>query len=104
MQWKTIAPLTARTRFTHNNLTITALLYFNEKGKLTNFVSDDRYLSEDGKTYTNYRWSTPVRDYKDFDGRKIPMKAEAIWHLPEGNFAYAKFNLEKIECNLKEYK
>lgn len=104
IQWETIDPLTVKARFTHNNITITALLYFNEKGELTNFISDDRFLSADGKTYTKYKWSTPAKDYKDFDGRKVPIYGEAIWHMPEGDFTYAKFNLKEIEYNAKEYK
>lgn len=104
IQWETIDSLTAKARFTHNNITITALLYFNEKGELTNFVSDDRYLSADGKTYTKYKWSTSAKDYKDFDGRKIQTYGEGIWHMPEGDFTYAKFTLKEIEYNAKEYK
>lgn len=103
IQWETIDPLTVKARFTHNNITITALLYFNEKGELINFISDDRYLSEDGKTYTNYKWSTPVKDYKDFDGRKVMTYGEAIWHMLEGDFTYPNslsMKLSTIQKNI----
>ena len=43
--------------------------YFNVKGELINFKSDDRYWSKDGKTVRRYQWSTPVREYRDFNGR-----------------------------------
>jgi hypothetical protein len=99
IQWETIDKLTAKAKFTHNGITITALLSFNEKGELVNFVSDDRFLSSDGKTYTNYPWSTPVKDYKDFNGRKVPIYGEAIWHMPGRDFTYAKFIIEEIEYN-----
>lgn len=105
IQWETVDPLTAKAKFTNQGNTITALLYFNEKGELINFVSDDRYQSTDGRTYLNYRWSTPIKDYKDVDGgRKIGAYGEAIWHTPEGEFAYAKFDLVEIEYNCREYK
>jgi hypothetical protein len=29
---------------------------------------------------------------------------EAVWHTPEGEFSYGKFNLVEIEYNLKEFK
>lgn len=103
IQWETIDPLTVKAKFTHNNITISALLYFNEKGELINFISDDRYLSADGKTYTKYQWSTPIKDYKEFDGRKVQTYGEAVWHIPEGEFVYAKFNIKEIEYNLKKY-
>jgi hypothetical protein len=58
--------LAARAKFTHRRNTISALLSFNQVGELTDFNSDDRFLSADGKTFKGYPWSTPVRDYKDF--------------------------------------
>ncbi len=104
IQWEMLDPLTVKGKFTNNNISITALLHFNENGELIDFTSDDRYLSIDGKTYTKYRWSTPVRNYRDFDGRKVPTDGEAIWHMPGVDFIYAKFRLEEIEYNSKRYK
>lgn len=43
--------------------------------------------SLDGKTYKSYPWSTPVRSYKDFDGRRVAGYGEAVWHTPEGEFS-----------------
>lgn len=99
VEWEIIDQLTTKAKFTHNNITICATLYFNENYELINFISDDRYLSDDGKTYINYRWSTPITGYKDINGRKIPTSAQAIWGLPEGDFVYAKFNIKEILYN-----
>jgi len=104
IEWETVDSLTVKAKLTNKGNTITALLSFNEKGELTNFISNDRYHSADGKIYTIYPWSTPVRDYKDFGGRKIPTYGEAIWHTPEGDFSYAKFNLVDIEYNCEEFR
>jgi hypothetical protein len=104
IQWETVDSLTVKAHFTNKGNTITALLSFNEKGELTNFISNDRYLSTDGKVYTSYPWSTPVKDYKDFDGRKIPTYAEAIWHTPEGEYSYGKFNVVEIDYNCRDFR
>jgi hypothetical protein len=80
--WEPVDSLTVKAKFTHNNSTITALLSFDKNGRLVNFWSDDRYLSADGKTFTNYSWSTPVKDYRDFYGRKVPVYGEATWKMP----------------------
>jgi len=104
IQWESIDSLTVKAKFTNKSNVITALLYFNEKGELINFISNDRYQSVDGKTYNNYKWSTPIKDYKGFDGRKIPTYGEAIWHTPEGSFSYANFHIKEIEYNCKKYK
>jgi hypothetical protein len=104
IRWEAVDSLTVKAYFTHNHITASAILYFNEKGELINFVSDDRYLSEDGKEYKSYRWSTPVKNYQDFDGRKVATSGEAIWTLPEGEFCYAKFQIEKLRYNLVDKK
>jgi hypothetical protein len=104
IQWESIDELTVRAKFTNKHITISALLSFNEKGELTNFTSDDRYYSLDGKTYLSYPWSTPVRDYQEIDGRKVPAYGEAVWLLPERAYCYARFDLKEIEYNCGEYK
>jgi hypothetical protein len=102
--WEPVDPRTVWARFTHNGITISAMLYFAESGKLTGFVSDDRYLSADGKTYARYQWSTPVKKYRDFDGRKVPVSCEASWKMPEGDFTYVRFTLDGIEYNCSEFR
>jgi hypothetical protein len=102
IKWENIDSLTVKGTFTNQGNTISALLYFNEKGQLINFISDDRYLSSDGKTYKNYRWSTPVMEYKEINGRHLMHYGEAVWDTPEGQFCYGKFNLKETEYNLKQ--
>lgn len=104
IQWEDAGPSASRARFTHRGVTISALLSFNPAGELTDFISDERFLSADGKTYESYPWSTPVRSYKDFGGRRVMGNGRAVWHTPEGEFIYGKFNLVEIQYNLKEFK
>lgn len=100
IQWEAVGPRAARARFTNRGITISALLSFNEAGELTDFISNDRFLSSDGKTYLSYPWSTPVSGYQDRGGRRVPRSADAVWHTPEGEFVYGKFNLAELEYNL----
>jgi hypothetical protein len=104
ISWEPVDSLTVRARFTNAGNTITALLFFDGAGELTDFSSEDRYQSTDGKTYVNYRWSTPVKEYKDFQGYRLASHGDAIWHTPGGDFAYAKFDLKELECNCREFK
>jgi hypothetical protein len=100
IEWEPAGPLEARARFTHQGVTIRARLSFNQAGQLTDFLSSDRFLSTDGRTYTSYPWSTPGRGYADVDGRRVPTYGEAVWHTPEGELTYGQFNLVEIEYNL----
>jgi hypothetical protein len=102
--WEPVDPRTVWARFTHNGITISAMLYFSGNGKLTGFVSDDRYMSSDGKTYARYQWSTPVKDYRDFNGRNVPVHGEATWTMPDREFTYIRFNLDEIEYNCTEFR
>ena len=104
IQWEQVDPLIVKAKFVNKGIAITATLYFNEMGELINFTSDDRYSTEDGKEYINYKWSTPINRYKDFNGRIISTYGEAIWHTPEGEFSYARFDLKEIEYNVESYK
>jgi hypothetical protein len=89
-----------KAEFTNNGITISAWLYFNEKGELINFVSDDRYAADAGK---RLRWSTPMKDYKEFDEHKILGYAEAIYTYPTGDLVYGAFSFTGIEYNAKEF-
>lgn len=100
IQWETIDLLTVNATFTNGNIKVSAILKFNANGELIDFISDDRYYCEDGKTYLSYKWSTPIKNYIESEGRKVPSYGEAIWHIPnEGEFCYAKFDLKEIEYN-----
>lgn len=101
IQWESFDDTSAKATFTNGNNKISAILYFNEKGQLVNFISDDRYAISEMK---QYRFSTPVKDYKLINGRNIPTYGETIWHYPEGAFVYGKFYLKSIEYNVSGYK
>ena len=104
IQWEIIDSLTVKARYTNGNITISATLFFNEEGKLVNFISNDRFETADGKTYKNYPWSTPVKEYKDFNGAKLASSASTIYHRPNGDFCYGEFVLKEIEYNCKNKK
>jgi hypothetical protein len=99
IEWEPVDSLTAKATFNNGDIKISAVLYFNEKGQLVNFVSDDRFYSPTGKTYERVRWSTPVSDYRDINGFNLASYGEAVWHFPEGDFCYARFNIKDIEYN-----
>src|SRR5690606_41027563 len=58
---------------TNKGITISAVLYFNNKGQLINFISDDRTDVSDMK---QYRFSTPVHRYKNINGMNILAEGE----------------------------
>ena len=99
IQWEPEGPSAARARVRLGRVAIGALLRFGPDGDLVDFVSEDRFLSADGKSYRRYPWSTPAGDYRDIGGRRVPGYGEAVWHTPEGEFCYGRFHLADIEYN-----
>jgi hypothetical protein len=103
IQWEIIDSLSVKTIFTNDNISVSAVLYFNDEGKLINFTSNDRF-DTDGKEYKNYPWETPVIEYRVFNSYRLPSKAKLIYKRPEGDFCYAEFELLSIEYNCKKFK
>lgn len=100
--WEPIDDRSARATFTRDGITVRAVLSFDEAGELVDFVSDDRLRTTDGKAFTQEPWSTPLRDYRSFDGRMVGTVGEARWHAPapERDFTYVEFNLDDIAYNV----
>ena len=102
IEWLEVVDNKVKASFTNNGITITAWLYFNDKGEMVNFISEDRSaLGANGIT-SKHKWSTPMRDYKDINGYKLASYAEAVYTYPEADFTYATFELKNIGYNLSE--
>ncbi len=103
LQWETVDAQTVKVTLEDQGLKVSGILTFNDKGELTNFLTYDRYFSPKGTTYESVPWSTPVRNYKDFNGIRINSYGEAIWHFPEGDFCYGKATTMEVEYNVKHF-
>lgn len=104
IQWESVDSLTVNAKFTNGKITIGTTLYFNERGELINFISNDRFETKDGKIYKNYQWSTPVFGFKEFNGFRLGMGGQAIYKHPVGEFCYGEFTIKNIEYNCKVLK
>ena len=100
LRWESSSAASANVVFRRGTHTVRATLHFNARGELVDFVSDDRArAAPDGKTFTRERWSTPLRDYRDFGPRRLGSRAKALTHAPRGTFAYGEFALSSIDYN-----
>ncbi len=103
IQWEPAGPQQARARFTNAGITVSAVLSFNDEGQLVDFVSNDRFMSEDGRSYKSVPWSTPVRAWNKVAGRMIPVAVDLVWRTPQGDDPYGRFTVETIEYNLRTH-
>lgn len=99
ISWQEIDEHSAKAIFRIKDTEVSAVLKFNKKGELTNFISEDRYAID---IMEKIPFSTPVKNYRNINGLNLPTYGEAIWHYPEGEFVYGRFNLVNLEYNLPQ--
>jgi hypothetical protein len=102
LSWKEIDSLSSEVTFTNGNYKVSAILYFNEKGEIINFISNDRYALRDDGSLKILPWLTPLGNYKNFNGRMVSTAGRTIYRYPEGDFTYGIFTLRNIIYNVKE--
>jgi hypothetical protein len=101
IQWQTSDSQAVSASFTNGSYTIRAVLSFNDRAELTNFVADGRAAAAaDGKSFTRMGWSTPLGDYREFGSHRLMARGEGVWHAPTGDYAYLRFELDAIEYNV----
>jgi hypothetical protein len=97
--WETLDASRVRAIFAFKEIQISAVLSFNADGDLADFRSEDRY---DIAQMKRLPFTTPVKEYREFDGIRVPSYGEAIWHYSDGPFVYGKLRLKAIRYNLAE--
>ena len=94
--WQAIDSLSCQGTLTADGATATALLQFNASGELINFIAPERM---DVQAQKNYRWSTPLQNYRLFSGHRLTGYGDAVWHYPEGEFIYGRFYTREVIYN-----
>lgn len=97
VQWEEVDTVTTKAIFTNGPITVSAILYFNDEGQLINFESEDR---RDVNEMKQYKFSTPVSDYKNFDGYQLISCGDMIWHHPDGEFKYGQIKIKQVVYNV----
>jgi len=88
----------ARVTLTDGGKSVSATMYFDEEGKVTDFVAK-RYRTVEGG-YDLETWSAPVYEYGELAGLKLPLRGGAVWKLPEGDLKYADITITHLEYNI----
>jgi len=97
IQWELLDNNSAKATVSVDGLTASAMFYFNESGELENFITE-RYYDEGGQLVLR-TWSTPITEYKEINGIRMPSKGDAVWNLSSGDFKYIEVELTDIEYN-----
>ncbi|MCL3836498.1 DUF6544 family protein [Aeromicrobium duanguangcaii] len=101
--WTCVGKRQVRGVFTLGSQSVSAVLTFDERDDLIDFVSDDRSrASADGRSFTPQTWSTPLRTHRDVDGLRLLTTGAARWLGPDGWFTYIELEYDEITYNVHE--
>jgi hypothetical protein len=96
VRWTEVDATSFDVALTDHGRTVSARVFIDERGAPVNFETTDRFYAapKDPTKVTRCRWTTPMEGFQEVDGRRLPTRGQAVWHPPEGEFAYADFTLE----------
>lgn len=97
IQWEALNNSSAKATMSHQGVTASAILYFGKQGEITNFVAERYMTADDG--YRLETWSTPITEYGEIRGVRIPIKGSGVWSLSDGDFEYIQVEITDIEYN-----
>lgn len=100
IRWENIDGDSARATITVGDVTASAVYMFDNEGMLVNFIAE-RYREVNG-TFELRKWSTPITEYGEFDGIRVPVRGNGVWHLDSGEFVYVKISVDGIEYDPAE--
>ena len=93
--WSGIDANSARATMSHGGVTASATFLFDDEGRLTTMTAqrnnDDRGRPEP--------WSTPISEYGEFEGVRVPVAGEGTWMYESGDFPYIRLRITAIEYN-----
>ena len=93
VRWSRVDEGSFEVALTNRGRTVTARVFVDHRGAPTDFSTTDRFAADpkDSKKLLRARWTTPVDGWQDVGDRRLWSRGRAVWHMPEGEFAYAAF-------------
>lgn len=98
IKWEEIDDTSAKAIMEYKGITVSAIFYFNEKGDILRFVGK-RYREINGK-YVLSDWGGINKEYKEFDGIRIPSKSDVTWFEEDGEFRWFEVEITQVQYNV----
>lgn len=99
IQWEAIDDLHSKATISYDGVTASGVFTFNEKGEMTSFETDDRWVDKGDGSYEKRKWSALCSEYKNNNGIIQPTHFKAVWHYDDGDLVY--FNSDNIKIQFK---
>jgi hypothetical protein len=96
ISFKPIDANSVKVTLTDLGKSVTATMYFDDEGRLTNFIAP-RYRDMGKNKFNMENWSTPIKEYGEFEGLKLPKRGAGVWNLKEGDLEYIDLIVTDLE-------
>jgi hypothetical protein len=93
--WESIDASSVRATMTYRGVTGSAVFVFDDQGRVRDMRAE-RYNDAKGRLLP---WSTPITDYGEFAGVRIPVQGEGKWTYESGDFTYIRLRIMSLEYN-----
>jgi hypothetical protein len=100
IRWEIVDGSHARATLTNGSQDVSAVFEFDPQGKIVT-MSADRYMSN-GKSFSLEKWSTPILEYGEMNGLRIPIRGKGVWSLKDGDFTYIHLEVVEIQYDATE--
>lgn len=97
IQWEPIDDNTAKATMSYKGVTAFGVFTFNDEGELVRFMTK-RYREVGGK-FVLTDWGGINKQFKTFNGIRIPSKSDIIWVEPTGEFNWFQCEITDLEYN-----
>lgn len=94
ISWESVNDNQALATLSSPTMSVTGLFTFDDVGRITNFTSERYYVSKGDMRFA--KWSTPIDEYGEMAGLRLPLCGRAVWNFPEGDLEYAKIRVTEI--------
>ncbi|SIQ45998.1 DUF6920 family protein [Halanaerobium kushneri] len=94
ISWGEIDATTARATINHQGVQASADFIFDQRGNLLR--TEALRYKESSEGAERLKCTGELKEYKEFDGIKIPTKIDVSWYLDSGKFTWFKVKIEEI--------
>ncbi|MFS0776716.1 DUF6544 family protein [Neobacillus sp. 3P2-tot-E-2] len=98
IKWDEIDGTSAKATMEYNGISVSGVFYFNEKGDILRFVGK-RYREVNGK-YVLSDWGGINKEFKEFNGIRIPSKSDVTWFEKDEEFRWFEVEITDLQYNV----
>jgi hypothetical protein len=97
IKWHEIDRNSVKATMTYKGISASGVFYFNDNGDIIRFMGK-RYRDVNGK-YILCDWGGINKEFKEFEGIRIPSKSDVTWFEEDGKFKWFEIEITELQYN-----